>query len=1324
MKRSNALFSNRHLYLRMALVCLLVLGLLPASLASCPRHAYAATGTLSVGARINYAGFFTNFFTVDGYWAYCVNPSYVAPPNGTYSSENFWDHSATSAEWLAGSLYYSYGAPGFDPDMWPARYYDGSEWTHEKRLAVNHILWTNAYENTATPALFGTSKAFRDWYDTEMNDWYGNPNAANSYMRKARERFWNDFSPQYRAQFADSMKVLICPGNVQNIGYIGEFNPTGALELQKTSANATITNNNESYRLSGAKYGVYADAACKNLLCALTTDSNGHAQSAYDLPPGDVWVKELEAPAGYALDSTIYKATIPAGDITLLETRDVPQSNSLGLLLQKREAERGSNTPQGDGALAGAQFTVHYYDGFFDSAAKAEASGSPTCRWLFETDTHGKINLNNAAQKLAGDKLYQNSAGEAALPLGTYLLQETKAPEGYTLNSEVFVRRVTASGNEENVSTYAAPLVAENPIRGGVELRKLDAELQENTPLGAGSLGALFEIANASAEAVNVNGTFFAPGEVVYRGTAEKRGDGYVFSTDADGDGADYTLPFGTYTVRETSAGAGYKIVDPDKTVTFSIRKHGEVVRVSDNKTFTNQVMRGDLAFNKKSGVTGAKLAGIPFRITSKTTGESHIIVTDYNGNASTATSWNKHSANTNANDAAVDAQNNANEALLNPSAGIWFGAGAPVNDALGALPYDTYLLEELRVEANAGLALVKDELIIGAHEDGQTVNYGTIDDNGDAAPYLSTNAFDGASGDYHDSVIAADERAVIVDQLNYGQFMVGETYTAHAELAYAENGEPVLIDGAPVTGSSTFTTTSPFGTAQVELRFDASDLPDNCALVVLETVTRGGSPYVEHKDLADAAQTVRIKRAHLKTAATVADEGGNTATIGDNITVIDHVEYSDVIADGREYVMTGQLMRKATETADDGSETAYAEEYLDAAGNPVTAEARFTPINTHGFIDLTYSFDGSNLSEGDVLVVFERLLNNEAEVAAHADINYAPQSVTFITPPPPVEPPAPLIRTAVTDALDDDGIVIADKNAHIIDTVYYENLIPENTYTLTGTLMNKTTLLPLMTGDPEQPESSLPITTQMEFTPHHSSGKVALEYRFDASYFAESGEPIEAVAYAVLLEGDETIASHCDPQSPEQSFSIVPPQIGTRATAKDGSQVIEPTANVTITDEVSYTNILPQYSYTLQATVMDKATGKPLEIDSEPVTASRTFVANESRGSMPVEFNFDASELGDRELVVFEQLYKDGNPTPIASHEDLDDKGQTIWVGTPPEPPREEITEQTGDTLVTPVRAFILAAVMAAGALSLLALKGHRSTAAAQGCARRNGQP
>lgn len=192
---------------------------------------------------------------------------------------------------------------------------------------------------------------------------------------------------------------------------------------------------------------------------------------------------------------------------------------------------------------------------------------------------------------------------------------------------------------------------------------------------------------NASAKTALVGGEEVALGEVAL--TLETGGGAAESAPDA--------LPYGDYLVREAEAPEGYPGTDAE--VPFSIEKDGEMVELTGERAVANQVKRGDLELVKVSDGDLSRMAGVPFRITSATTGESHVVVTDANGYASTAASWNPHTASTNANDQAA-------EGSWDASAGVWFGASGP-DDSKGALPYDTYEVEELPCGANGGKQLL-----------------------------------------------------------------------------------------------------------------------------------------------------------------------------------------------------------------------------------------------------------------------------------------------------------------------------------------------------------------------------------------------------------------------------------------------------------------------------------------------------------------------------------------------------------------------------------------------------------------------------------------
>ena len=126
-------------------------------------------------------------------------------------------------------------------------------------------------------------------------------------------------------------------------------------------------------------------------------------------------------------------------------------------------------------------------------------------------------------------------------------------------------------------------------------------------------------------------------------------------------------------------------------------------------------------------------------------------------------------------------------------------------------------------------------------------------------------------------------------------------------------------------------------------------------------------------------------------------------------------------------------------------------------------------------------------------------------------------------------------------------------------------------------------------------------------------------------------------------------------------------PRLGTEATDKaDGDHMIAPEGKVTVVDEVAYANLVPGKAYTVEGTLMDKATGRPLQIDGAEVTSERDFAPIAPFGTVKVEFTFDASALAGKEIVVFENLLHEG--IEIAVHADIRDEGQTVKVEPAPE--------------------------------------------------------
>lgn len=248
----------------------------------------------------------------------------------------------------------------------------------------------------------------------------------------------------------------------------------GKLTILKKSANTDITDNNDCYSLADAVYGVYkseTDAKSdKNKVTSLKTKDTGWSNTA-ELEAGTYYLKEVTAPKGYALSSEINKVTITAGKETQFGTNnelmDYPQADPVGILLGKIDKETNKNKPQGSATLEGAEFTVKYYKGLYDEDP-AKSGKTPERSWVFRTDDAGYCDLAKE-YKVSGDDFYYAINGDPAVPIGTVTIQETKAPTGYFINSEVYVRNVTSNGIAPNVHTYNQPEILEKVIKFNIE---------------------------------------------------------------------------------------------------------------------------------------------------------------------------------------------------------------------------------------------------------------------------------------------------------------------------------------------------------------------------------------------------------------------------------------------------------------------------------------------------------------------------------------------------------------------------------------------------------------------------------------------------------------------------------------------------------------------------------------------------------------------------------------------------------------------------------------------------------------------------------------
>ncbi len=787
----------------------------------------------------------------------------------------------------------------------------------------------------------------------------------------------------------------IYTGEGQDIGQFWAKLNVGNAKVKKTSSNPTVTDGNANYSFEGATFGVYSDKSCNSQLATLTADGNGDTKEV-EVKAGTVYIKELSAPKGYKLDSTVHSLNVEVGKTATLTVADTPKVTETLIDLFKIDMETGKSTPQGTASLEGAEFTWSYYDGYYNADnLPAKATHTWTTKTVAEKDRDGTIHYVSRladSYKVSGDSFYTQD-GKNVLPLGTFTVTETKAPNGYLLDGAymqagdkseqikgLYVTQITEDGDLAVLSGSNRFSVSDKVIRGGVKIQKRDLETGDTKPQGSATLkDTAFDIISLNDNSVLVEGKLYKKNEVVKTIRTDIEG---VASTSSD------LLPYGKFRIVESEAPNGY-LTDGAKPIDFTITENRKIVDLTDKAhSIYNQIKRGDIEGVKIGAGTHKRLADVPFRITSKTTGENHVVVTDDNGQFSTSAEWASHKHNTNAGKTSED--------------GVWFGTSEP-DDSKGALPYDTYIIEEMSCDSNKGFELIPPFEIVVARNN-LVIDLGTLTDEYEKEISIHTTA---TSKDGEKTILAGKE-VTIVDTVKLDGLTKGTKYQLKGWQMLKEENAELIIDGKCVENDYTFIAGDEAMKVEIAYTFNASELGGK-NLVTFEELYDLSNPeepvkVVEHKDIEDDGQTVLITERIIKIHTTATDKDGNKELeAGKDVTIIDTVTLEGLEV-GTQYKLVGWQMLKE-ESAE-----------LLINGKRVESDYMFTADSETMKVEVAFTFDATSL-DGKQLVTFEELydLSNPDEpkkVTEHKDIEDKGQTITFKEKPEepekPETPPTP----------------------------------------------------------------------------------------------------------------------------------------------------------------------------------------------------------------------------------------------------------------------------------------------------------------------------
>lgn len=692
------------------------------------------------------------------------------------------------------------------------------------------------------------------------------------------------------------------------------------------------------------------------------------------------------------------------------------------------------------------------------------------------------------------DTITTNAKGEGILEnvlVANYTIKELSASKGYALDLSTYNCSV-----KDNVTTTLS--VKEQPKDDpiGILLRKGDAETEKAAPQGAGSMrGAVYEVKYYKHTEA---GKSLA---ATWRFTTDKNGIAHFAETDLDKSfnnspfyisaAGDPCIPLGTVTVQEVKAPEGYLLNDRIYTTEItagsgtveSVYTYNEP-KIGSSVEMAEQPKRGDIKFVKVKDGTMERLANIQFKITSKTTGESHVVCTDDNGIVDTSSMWNKHEQDTNGGTA---------------ESGVWFGEISAIDEEKGALLYDYYTLDEIRGENNKNLKLLKD-VEFRIYRDSTVLDLGTITND---IVKIKTEALDKKTRNH---ISCADDEISIIDTVSYKNLKEGKQYEMRGTIMDKQSGKPLEIKGKKVTSEKKFICEDENGKVELEFTFNASGLSGK-EIVIFEKCfdIEAGEVIASHEDMDDENQSISIPE--IKTKASGKDTSLNIVLNSGKQTIVDEIEYEKLLA--------GEKYRVKTWLADSKG---YPLSGVPAVTKEFTADTSDGNVKTEIVLE-PLKFAGMDIIVFEEIYIIDEESGKAELVGLHTDANDKNQTVSI-----------PKIGTKATVKGSENNLLKPKGEQTIIDRIDYCNLIAGKEYKANTWLVD---------------ESGKKIDgTNVEtfFTAEKKNGSINVEITFDAEKITGDKVIVFEEIYLIGSESEILVGEHKDLNDDNQTVKILMP--------------------------------------------------------------------------------------------------------------------------------------------------------------------------------------